>query len=235
MRHWKSILTAVALLSAAPIASPAPAGEDGWVQLFNGKDLTGWEQRNGTAAYWVEDSAIVGRTSMGSPNSFLCTTEDYGDFELKFEVKVDDKLNSGVQIRSQANGRVRGPQVEIATDDMAGHFYGEALETGWLSVEKGKTPSLASLFKMASGTSTTSRRSVSAFKPGSTASRWPIILMIGVVWCQASSPCRSTASARTRDPTRCAGGRLCSRICQAIESSKWLAESPVADHGPRGG
>src|SRR5690606_33272206 len=94
---------------------------DGWKKLFDGKTLDGWTQRNGTATYRVEDGAVVGKTSEGSPNSFLCTNKEYGDFELKFEVKVDDALNSGVQIRSKSiperdNGRVHGPQVEISTD-----------------------------------------------------------------------------------------------------------------------
>lgn len=109
-----------------------------WISLFNGKDLEGWVQRNGTATYRVEDNAIVGKTSVGSPNSFLCTKKDYSDFELMFEVKVDDLLNSGVQIRSKSvpefrNGRVHGPQVEIAIDGTAGFIFGEAMGKGWFS------------------------------------------------------------------------------------------------------
>jgi hypothetical protein len=132
-----------AWLGAFALTLPAPAGEDGWVPLFNGKDLTGWEQKNGTAKYSVENGAVLGKTAEGSPNSFLCTTKDYSDFELKFEVKVDDPLNSGVQIRSKSiptkdKGRVHGPQVEIATNGTAGYIYGEALGTGWLSVPEGK-------------------------------------------------------------------------------------------------
>ena len=127
----------VALLITASLARGAESNEEGWVALFDGKTLEGWEQHNGTATYRVEDGCVVGRTSEGSPNSFMCTKKDYGDFELKLEVKVDDQLNSGVQIRSQSkpefnNGRVHGPQVEIATSN-AGYVYGEALNTGWLS------------------------------------------------------------------------------------------------------
>lgn len=115
--------------------------DEGWVALFDGTSLDGWEQKNGTATYRVEDGTIVGRTAEGSPNSFLCTTKDYGDFELAFEVKVDDALNSGVQIRSASkpefnNGRVHGPQVEIATNGTAGFIYGEGLKTGWLSEDR---------------------------------------------------------------------------------------------------
>jgi hypothetical protein len=117
--------------------------KDGWVSLFDGQTLKGWEQKNGTATYQVEDGVILGKTSEGSPNSFLCSTKEYGDFELKFEVKVDDELNSGVQIRSASktskdNGRVHGPQVEIATNGTAGFIYGEALGTGWLSSDEAR-------------------------------------------------------------------------------------------------
>ncbi len=127
------------LLVAATISS-SRAEEYGFVALFNGKNLDGWSQRNGTATYRVEGDAIVGKTNEGSPNSFLCTDKLYGDFELKFEVKVDAALNSGVQIRSQSvgdtpDGRVNGPQVEISLDGMAGYVYGEAAG-GWMTPDE---------------------------------------------------------------------------------------------------
>ena len=119
------MLTLVTLLAHAPLLLAAPPEGEGWVQLFNGKDLNDWEQRNGTATYKVDDGTVLGTTSEGSPNSFLCTKKNYGDFELVFEVKVDDQLNSGVQIRSRTKDnkpseRVHGPQVEIATNGSAG-------------------------------------------------------------------------------------------------------------------
>lgn len=123
------------------------AADSGWISLFNGKDLAGWKQRNGTAVYTVEDGAIVGTTTKGSPNSFLCTEQDYGDFELEFEVKLDTQLNSGVQIRSLStpeykNGRVHGYQVEIATNGNAGFIYDEA-RRGWLSKDRGNAQARA--------------------------------------------------------------------------------------------
>ena len=120
------------------------AKDPGFVDLFNGKDLSGWTQRNGTATYRVEDDCIVGKTNEGSPNSFLCSDKLYGDFELKFQVKVDSRLNSGVQIRSQTKGdsptgRVNGPQVEISVDKMAGYVYGEACG-GWMTPDGDRKP-----------------------------------------------------------------------------------------------
>ncbi|OFY51088.1 MAG: hypothetical protein A2Y87_09965, partial [Bacteroidetes bacterium RBG_13_46_8] len=119
---------------------PASAmAEEPWVELFNGKDLSGWVQRNGSAVYRVEKGEIAGRTVTGSPNSFLCTTADFSDFILEFEVKKDCVLNSGVQIRSNSypqfeNGRVYGYQVEIENKPerrWSGGIYDEA-RRGWL-------------------------------------------------------------------------------------------------------
>ncbi len=124
------------------LAASLPAAEENWIDLFDGKTLTGWVQKNGYATYTVEEGTIVGRTADGSPNSFLCTEKDYGNFELVFEVKVDNELNSGVQIRSQTtdgsnHGRVNGPQVEIEAGGEngaeAGYIYGEATGRGWLT------------------------------------------------------------------------------------------------------
>ncbi len=134
---------------------PLAAHADDWTSMFNGKTLEGWTQKNGTAAFRAEDSAIVGQTRSGSPNSFLCTAVEYGDFELEFETNVNTGLNSGVQIRSQTDnkpghhsiyntGRVNGPQVEIeASGDSgaeAGYIYGEATGRGWLVPEEKRIP-----------------------------------------------------------------------------------------------
>jgi hypothetical protein len=98
--------------------------------IFDGKSLDGWVQRGGKARYAVEDGAIVGTSVPNTPNSFLCTEKDYGDFRLELELKGDPKLNSGIQIRSHCfpretaydfgseqikipAGRVHGYQVEV--------------------------------------------------------------------------------------------------------------------------
>jgi len=146
-----------ALLASLPLTGTHPArgadaakseGGSGWVSLFDGKSLDGWTQRNGTATYRIEGDAILGKTTEGSPNSFLCTDKLYGDFELTFQVKVDDPLNSGVQIRSQSEGgtpegRVNGPQIEIEASGPngaeAGYIYGEAAG-GWMTPEDELVP-----------------------------------------------------------------------------------------------
>lgn len=137
------ILTCIAATGAVAFTVTAK-DEAGWTSLFDGKSIEGWEIKSGFATYEVKDGAIHGTTAEGSPNSFLCSKEQYGDFELEFEVKVHDQLNSGVQIRSQLKdvdkdkygGRVFGPQVEIeSSPGQAGYIYGEATGLGWLSPE----------------------------------------------------------------------------------------------------
>ena len=104
-----------------------------WEPLFNGKNLNGWERLNGKAEYKVEDGAIVGYTKADTPNTFLATKKDYGDFILEMEFKVDDTMNSGIQFRSESrkdyqNGRVHGYQFEIDPSSRAwsGGIYDEA-------------------------------------------------------------------------------------------------------------
>ncbi|MEN8122592.1 MAG: DUF1080 domain-containing protein [Bacteroidota bacterium] len=114
---------------------------DDWKQLFNGKNLKGWEQKGGNAKYHIENGMIIGTTVANTPNSFLCTKKHYSDFILEYEVKLEDVnkvFNSGVQIRSNSfpeykNGRVHGYQVEF--DPLArawsGGIYDEG-RRGWL-------------------------------------------------------------------------------------------------------
>jgi hypothetical protein len=117
------------------------------IPIFDGKTLKGWTQLNGTATYRVEKGVITGKTKVGSPNSFLCSDKLYSNFDLKFEVKVDNGLNSGVQIRSQTKdgpkGRVNGPQVEIEMSGKngaeSGYIYGEA-SGGWMTPKDKRNP-----------------------------------------------------------------------------------------------
>ncbi len=158
MRHplfRPAFLTALAAALAVAFspAPAAPAEGDGWVSLFNGKDLDGWVQRGGKAKYSVEGGQIVGRSVPNTANSFLCTKKDYGDFVLELEFKVDPDLNSGVQIRSQCfdepktvelggkkikvpAGRVHGYQVEIDPDVKRGRLWTGGIydegRRGWL-------------------------------------------------------------------------------------------------------
>jgi len=129
-------LAIILIVTASFITKTEP---DNWQSLFNGKDLNGWKQLGGVAKYTVEDGAIVGTSVKGTPNSFLCTTEMYQDFILEADVKIDDDLNSGIQIRSNSfkkfeKGRVHGYQVEIDSKGtgFSGRIWDEARRKKWL-------------------------------------------------------------------------------------------------------
>ncbi len=126
------------LFIAATMLTSSAAQEARWQNLFNGKNLKGWTKLNGTAEYKVSNNEIIGTSKMNTPNTFLATNKMYGDFILEFEFKVDNALNSGVQIRSNSikeydNGRVHGYQFEIDPSARAwtGGIYDES-RRGWL-------------------------------------------------------------------------------------------------------
>jgi hypothetical protein len=92
-----------------------------WINLFDGKTLSGWKKGAGNAEYKVEDGAIVGTTVMPSPNSFLVSEKEFDNFVLELDAKIDDTTsNSGIQIRSHVDpsanngqGKVYGYQYEL--------------------------------------------------------------------------------------------------------------------------
>lgn len=156
-QHWREIqvpwriVAALALVVAIGLPNNRSArAEEGFRPLFDGESLEGWVQRGGKATYEVENGEIVGTSALQTPNSFLCTEKEYGDFILEFEFKVDPLLNSGVQIRSKVYdeehsydidgkefkaraGVVHGYQVEIDPSDRAwsAGIYDES-RRGWL-------------------------------------------------------------------------------------------------------
>ncbi len=143
------------LLASALAVSPLSPlfAQNGWVNLFNGTNLAGWEEHSGKAKYTVADGVLTGESVSGSGNSFLCTTQTFGNFELELEYQCDALLNSGVQIRSEVfpdartlnvdgkeiklpPDRIHGYQCEIDMDVARGRMwsggiYDEA-RRGWL-------------------------------------------------------------------------------------------------------
>lgn len=78
------------------------AQDDGFVPLFNGKDLQGWEAAPGHA--WVVEDGVIalrGKTDGQEHNGeYLWTKEAYGDFVLELEFKVPERANSGIFVRT---------------------------------------------------------------------------------------------------------------------------------------
>ena len=150
MKHL--VISALLIASSLLLHAEDKKTEPAWQHWFGEVSLKGFQIVSGTASYKVENGVLVGTTVDGSPNTFLATEKPVKDFELQFEVQVDDALNSGVQVRSHLAkegdpapegsknakplpaGRLYGPQCEIAINGTAGDFYDEARRGTWWSL-----------------------------------------------------------------------------------------------------
>lgn len=98
----KSALTIASLAALLFLCAANPTDEDGFVSMFNGKDLAGWEGKPG--GWWVEDGAITSESTPEKP----CVKHHYlywrvakpADFVMRFKYKLVGG-NSGVQFRSE--------------------------------------------------------------------------------------------------------------------------------------
>ncbi|MBN1352218.1 DUF1080 domain-containing protein [candidate division KSB1 bacterium] len=100
----------------------AEKAQEGWVSLFNGKDLTGWivmgEKKDG---FIVEDGAIKWN---GRGGWWLRSEKEYGNFILDLEYKVDPGANSGIFIRCAEEGDPPYTGFEIQVLDSYGQEAG---------------------------------------------------------------------------------------------------------------
>ena len=125
------ILTAVAAAAIhAQSSRPKPPGED-WVQLFNGKDLTGWVEV-GHEKWQVEDGTIHG-LGITKEYGYLKTEKTYKDFHLTLKFKCEGVGgNSGVffhvDFKPGTADVSQGPQFEI--DCTIGHHTAGVYDVG---------------------------------------------------------------------------------------------------------
>ena len=141
---WKTKMP----VSIYGFTQPAPMDfndHEGYVSLFNGKDLTDWD---GNPKFWrVEDGAIVGESTPANPsgNSYIVYRGmEAKDFTLKFEIKIEGDGGSGMQYRSKTgipwlgkipanlqpvnlNWMMTGPQADFwpSAPYWSGQFYSE--------------------------------------------------------------------------------------------------------------
>ena len=117
IRASLSFLVSLAVLDL-PLLASSQGSEDkkdeekGWVQIFDGKDLTGWTVYPRGAGNWrVEDGILIG----SGPASHLFTIRDnYKNFRYRVEAKINDHGNSGQYFRTQFGpGFPRGYEAQI--------------------------------------------------------------------------------------------------------------------------
>jgi len=149
----RPVLTATLVAAGLSLATSVRADDkDGWVPLFNGKDLTGWKIHptpnreiseitekkvdgkvvafEGTVKgeklpLWrVEDGTIIG----GGPSTHLFTDrDDYADFHFRVEAKINDKGNSGQYFRTAF-----GPGFPTGYEAQINATHGDPVKTGSL-------------------------------------------------------------------------------------------------------
>ncbi|MCE9532980.1 MAG: DUF1080 domain-containing protein, partial [Planctomycetes bacterium] len=108
------------LFAILVLASPARAEDakppEGFVALFNGTDLTGW---NATAKkeVWGAEKGVI--FCQGGGGGWLMTEKEYGDFELRLEYKLPKMGNSGVGLRSPLKGDPAyvGMEIQLIDDE----------------------------------------------------------------------------------------------------------------------
>jgi len=136
MKKTLTTLSCFAVLTLLPVATFAQISEaekaEGFVSIFNGTDLTGWE---GSPALWkVENGAIVGTTTAEGPahisyNQFLIWKGVASDFVLRFDIKCSKAGNSGMQYRSWVN---LDPEKPFSVSGYQADFDGEHKYSGIL-------------------------------------------------------------------------------------------------------
>ena len=108
------------VIREGPSQTPGPQlHEEGFTQLFNGKDLSGWT--GNTQAYLVEDGNIVIWPVKGGGN--LYTENEFADFIFRFEFKLTPGANTGLGIRAPLTGDAAYVGYELQIIDNTAPVY----------------------------------------------------------------------------------------------------------------
>jgi hypothetical protein len=119
MTRLLPLFAAAALVSAtAPFAVSTTAGDkkdDGWVQIFNGKDLKGWKTDPPDQlekSWYVKDGILYSKGKTAS--HIFSPRDDYENFHYRIEAKISDKGNSGQYFRTKYGpGYPKGYEAQI--------------------------------------------------------------------------------------------------------------------------
>ena len=116
-----------AFVAAALVMVRAEPQEQGFTQLFNGKDLTGWvygrrgEGENRTGKGYQVENGILFTTKEDGGN--LYTEKQYSDFVFRFEFRLTPNANNGIGIRAPLSGDAAYSAMEIQVLDDTGSEY----------------------------------------------------------------------------------------------------------------
>jgi hypothetical protein len=111
-----------AIFLFALVPSLTQAGEDGFVALFNAKNLAGWQVREHQAGDKDKWSAKDGILTAKPGSGWIGTTQMYGDFILRLEWRIPENGNSGVFLRvpdvqSKLSPSQLGMEIQVLDDN----------------------------------------------------------------------------------------------------------------------
>lgn len=124
--RMRSVWCVVLLASFLPLSFGAALADqrdarDGWIPLFNGRDLSGWKLRNpdGPNGWTVVDGVYVNTP----PSTDILTERAFSDFDLYVEVKPAEKTNSGLYLRDIYEVQILNSYGKPLTDNVCGALY----------------------------------------------------------------------------------------------------------------
>lgn len=121
------LLTAISLLAASPLRAAEP--EPGFVSLFDGKTLAGWQEPASPANRYLVNNGLL--TVPVATGGNLLTAKQYANFVLRFEYRVEPGGNCGIGIRFPGKGDAAYEGMEIQILDDTHEKY-----KGWLKPEQ---------------------------------------------------------------------------------------------------
>jgi hypothetical protein len=125
MKRWitAAACSALGLAALAAVYAPAAAGakdkeqasQEGWVSLFDGSTMSGWEMielgEKGSSKWEVKDGALTGT---GKPSMLFSPKGDYKNFRFRAEIKINDHGNSGMYVRAPKEATfTKGYEIQI--------------------------------------------------------------------------------------------------------------------------
>jgi 3-keto-disaccharide hydrolase len=116
-------------MAQAPNSLTSQETQQGWILLFDGKTLNGWENHGDVNPWKVVDGAI---STDGTPNSWLGTTKEFGDYVLRIEFRAAANTNSGIFLRSnrtQGQPHITGYELQIWDFQPQGYLTGALVGT----------------------------------------------------------------------------------------------------------
>jgi hypothetical protein len=136
MKHLVTLMTLAAW--SCSLAMAQEKSGDGFVSIYDGQTLAGWHvsvktghsraSTNQSGGRWVvEDGAIVGSQDIKGNGGLIITDEQFGDFEVKLEMKNDFGPDSGLFLRSTEDGKAWQAMIDYHAGGNLMGIYGEGL------------------------------------------------------------------------------------------------------------